>query len=685
MPHRGRLNVLANLMGKPYTAIFSEFQGNPAKPEDVQGSGDVKYHLGTSSDREFDGNIVHLSLTANPSHLEAVNPVVLGKVRAKQAQRGDANREQVMALLMHGDAAFAGQGLVAETLDLSELKGYRTGGTIHFIVNNQIGFTTTPTYSRSGPYCSDVAKIVQAPIFHVNGDDPEAVVHCARIAIEFRQQFKKDVVIDMFCYRRYRPQRRRRADLHPAADVSRIGKHPTRARGLRQAAGRREGADRRARPTQIDSAFREQLENEFNAAAGYKPNKADWLEGKWAGLEAASGDDRRGNTAVPMDLLREVGKAISDAPADRNINRKIIRQLGEKRKMIETGEGIDWATAKRWRSAPCWPKARRCACRARIPAAAPSRSATRCWSIRRPKSATSRSTTSRKDQALFEVIDSPLSEAAVLGFEYGYSLAEPNALVLWEAQFGDFANGAQIIIDQFIASGESKWLRMSGLVMLLPHGYEGQGPEHSSARLERYLQLCAEDNRQVVQLHHAGELFPRAAPPDAPQFPQAADRDDAEVAAAPQACGVEAGSDGAGHHLPPRAAASRTSWRRTPRSAASCCARARSITICWPSGASARSTDVAIVRVEQLYPFPITTVGKELARYPNAEIVWCQEEPANMGAWHFVDRRIEHVLETVEPQGQAARLCRPARGGVARDRPASPARQGTDGSGRSRR
>ncbi|MGH6977113.1 MAG: 2-oxoglutarate dehydrogenase E1 component, partial [Stellaceae bacterium] len=506
MPHRGRLSVLTNMMGKPYAALFSEFQGNSANPEDVQGSGDVKYHLGTSSDRDFDGDVVHLSLTANPSHLEAVNPVTLGKVRAKQRQRADQPRDEVVGLLMHGDAAFAGQGLVAETLELSELKGYRTGGTIHVIVNNQIGFTTSPAQARSGPYPSDVAKTIQAPIFHVNGDDPEAVVHVARIATEFRHRFKKDVVVDMFCYRRHGHNETDEPAFTQPLMYRTIAAHPTTREIYRQRLIDESLLDAADADT-IETAFMARLENEFEAAKSFRPNKADWLEGEWKGFTVASSDDRRGVTAVDLAMLKGVGAALTRAPQGFNLNRKIVRQLDTKRETIDKGDGIDWATAE---------------------ALAFGTLLSEGTCVRLSGQDSGRGTFSqrhavfydqeteeryiplnhiRDGQAQFEVIDSPLSEAAVLGFEYGYSLADPRSLVLWEGQFGDFANGAQVIIDQFIASGEAKWLRMSGVVLLLPHGYEGQGPEHSSGRLERFLQLCGEDNMQVCNLTTAANYF----------------------------------------------------------------------------------------------------------------------------------------------------------------------------------
>src|SRR5882724_6528920 len=506
MTHRGRLNVLANFMNKPYAAIFSEFQGNPANPEDVQGSADVKYHLGTSADREFDDKIVHLSLTANPSHLEAVNTVVLGKVRAKQLQKKDTNRDQTMALLLHGDASFAGQGLVAETLDLSDLKGYRVGGTVHFIINNQIGFTTNPVNSRSGPYCSDVARICQAPIFHVNGDDPESAVHVARIATEFRQQFKKDVIIDMFCYRRFGHNEGDEPAFTQPLMYKTIAKHPT-TRAIYAERLLNEGMIGAGEAEQMVAEFQQHLEREFDGAASYKPNKADWLEGAWTGLATASGDDRRGETAVAREKLQRVGQAIAQVPADFNANRKVLRLLENRKQMAATGEGIDWAMGEALAFGTLLDEG---------------------TAVRLSGQDVCRGTFSqrhavlidqeterhylplnniRSGQAEIEVIDSPLSEAGVLGFEYGFSLADPKALVIWEAQFGDFANGAQVIMDQFVSSGESKWLRMSGLVMMLPHGYEGQGPEHSSARLERYLQLCAEDNMQVVNCTTPANFF----------------------------------------------------------------------------------------------------------------------------------------------------------------------------------
>ena len=647
MAHRGRLNVLANVLGKPYTAIFSEFQGNPSTPDEVQGSGDVKYHLGTSSDRDFNGNIIHLSLTANPSHLEWVNPVVLGKVRAKQQQRGDLEREQVMGILLHGDAAFAGQGIVAETLGLSELRGYRTGGTVHVIINNQIGFTTNPTYSRSGVYCSDMAKMVQAPIFHVNGDDPEAVAYISRMAVEFRQKFKRDVVIDLVCYRRHGHNEGDEPAFTQPLMYKKIRNQPT-TRELYVRKLVAEGSLSQAECDQMAADFAKRLEADFEAANTYKPNKADWLEGKWTGLEAAKiDDDRRANTGVSLEVLREVGLKLTEYPKDFAINSKIARQLEAKRKSIESGEGIDWATAE---------------------ALAYGTLLVEGTAVRLSGQDSGRGTFShrhavmydqntedkyiplnhlRRDQATFEVHDSPLSEAAVLGYEYGYSLAEPHNLVLWEAQFGDFANTAQTIFDQFISSSESKWLRLSGLVMLLPHGYEGQGPEHSSARPERFLQMCAEDNWQICNVTTPANLFHilrrqirrTYRKPLVLLTPKSLLRHKLCIS------NLSELAEGTSFHR----VLGEIETDLVPND------QIRRVVVC--SGKvyydllqerTAREIkDVVILRLEQMYPFPRQTLSAEFAKYPNAQVVWCQEEPENQGAWTFADRRIESCLASV--------------------------------------
>ena len=648
MPHRGRLNVLANVLNKPFQAIFSEFMGNPSKPDDVMGSGDVKYHLGTSADREFDGNVVHLSLTANPSHLEAVNTVVLGKVRAKQAQRKDTAREQVMGILLHGDAAFAGQGLVAETFDLSHLKGYRTGGTIHFVVNNQIGFTTKPSDSRSSPYCSDIAKVVQAPIIHVNGDDPEAVVHAARIATEFRQEFKQDVVIDMFCYRRFGHNESDEPAFTQPKMYDVIGKHPT-TKDIYAQKLVKEGLLTEERVKELDQKFQNHLDDEFKASEAYRPNKADWLEGKWSGLASSHGEDAdwTGQTGVENDLLQEVGRALSTPPSDYDINKKILRQLKAKAKMFETGEGIDWATGEALAFGTLMCEG--------TPVRLSGQDCQRgTFSQRHAKLVDQTNEAKytplnniRTGQAELEVLNSPLSEAGVLGFEYGITLAEPHSLVLWEAQFGDFANGAQVIIDQFISSGEAKWLRMSGLVMLLPHGYEGQGPEHSSARLERYLQLCGENNMQVANVttpanyyHILRRQIRRSfRKPLILMTPKSLLRHKQAVSPLSEF--------GPGTVF--KSVISETGKLTDAKKVKRVVLSAGKVYYDLLAERENRGIDdVALVRVEQLYPWPAKELAEELAKYPNADVVWCQEEPENMGSWYFVDRRIEGVLSEIK-------------------------------------
>ncbi|MDP3547356.1 MAG: 2-oxoglutarate dehydrogenase E1 component, partial [Phreatobacter sp.] len=511
MAHRGRLNTLTQVMGKPHRALFHEFKGGSFAPDDVEGSGDVKYHLGASSDREFDGNKVHLSLTPNPSHLEIVNPVVLGKVRAKQDQHGCSpeDRTAVLPLLIHGDAAFAGQGVVAECFGLSGLKGHRTGGSIHFIINNQIGFTTYPRYSRSSPYPSDVAKMVEAPIFHVNGDDPEAVVFAAKVATEFRQKFQKPVVIDMWCYRRFGHNEGDEPAFTQPLMYKKIRGLPTTLDTYSKKLIA-EGVVTEGEVDKMKADWRSRLDAEMEAGQSYKPNKADWLDGKWAGLSggASSDDDpRRGASGVERDQLVRVGTAITKVPEGFTAHRTIQRFMDNRRKMIETGEGIDWATGEALAFGTLCDEGYR----VRLSGQDCERGTfSQRHSVLIDQETEARYTplnNIREEQGRYEVINSMLSEEAVLGYEYGYSLAEPNALTMWEGQFGDFANGAQVVFDQFISSAERKWLRLSGLVCLLPHGYEGQGPEHSSARLERFLQMCAEDNMQVANCTTPANYF----------------------------------------------------------------------------------------------------------------------------------------------------------------------------------
>ncbi len=649
MAHRGRLNILVNVMHKPFSALFSEFQGNSPNPDSVEGSGDVKYHLGTSADREFDGNVVHLSLTANPSHLEVVNPVVLGKVRAKQDQSGDAGRKQSLALLIHGDAAFAGQGIIAECFGFSQIEGYATGGTIHVVINNQIGFTTTPRYSRSGLYCTDIAKMVEAPIFHVNADDPEAVVHCARMVTEFRQEFGIDVVLDIVCYRRFGHNEGDEPKFTQPLMYKAIEAHPT-ARTLYAQRLVDEGLFTQAEADGMMAKFMHMMEADFEASASFKPNKADWLEGSWKGLASMGEEEefRDDATGVAPDVLKEVGYAISASPAGVAVNTKIARQLKAKREAIDSGRDIDWATAEAMAFGTLL-----------VEGSAVRLSGQDCGRgtfSQRHSVLVDQETEARYvplsnirpgKQARFEVLDSPLSELSLLGFEYGYSLAEPNTLTLWEAQFGDFSNGAQMIIDQFISSAESKWLRLSGLVMLLPHGYEGQGPEHSSARFERYLQMSGQDNWQVCNFTTPANLFHALRRQIRRNFRKPLIVFEPKSLLRHKRC-VSTLED----------LSSNGKFQRvigeTGKLVAD--AKVRRVVVCTgkvyydllQTREDKNIDDVAILRVEQLYPWPKETLVKEIAKYKNAEVVWCQEEPANMGAWTFVDRRLEYALEDLD-------------------------------------
>ncbi len=647
MAHRGRLNVLTNVLGKSFTALFSEFQGTPANPEDVQGSGDVKYHLGTSIDREYEGYNVHLSLAPNPSHLEAVDPVVIGKVRAKQDQRKDTERRQVMGVLLHGDAAFAGQGLVAETFGLSDLKGYKTGGTIHVITNNQIGFTTSPAYARSSPYCTDVARIVQAPIFHVNGDDPEAVVWVSQLAADYRQQFQKDVVLDIICYRRFgHNESDEPAFTQPKMYKAIAAKATTRTQYADKLV--QEAVLTQAEADSIVSTMQTHLEQSFEAAKSYKPNKADWLEGAWSGYAPASGDDRKGNTAVSLELLKQVGDALCRVPETFDLNSKIQRQLELKKKAFDTGEGIDWATAEALAFGTLLAEGN--------PVRLSGQDCGRGTFSQRH--AVLRDQTNEQNYmplnnlwsgqpAFAEVLDSPLAEASVLGFDYGYSGADPKTLVCWEGQFGDFVNGAQVIIDQFISSAESKWLRMSGLVLLLPHGYEGQGPEHSSARLERFLQLCAEDNMQVANCSTPANYFHILRRQLRRNFRKPLILMTPKSLLRHKLCVSQLSE-----------MAENTSFHRVLPEIDKLVddSKIKRVVLCsgkvyydlLEARRAAKLDTTALVRLEQFYPFPHNSLVAQLSRYKNAEVIWCQEEPQNMGAWTFVDRRIEGVLTAIK-------------------------------------
>lgn len=655
MAHRGRLNMLTNVLGKSYTAMFSEFQGTPAYPDSFQGSGDVKYHLGTSIDRDFEGQVVHLTMNANPSHLEWVNPVVTGRVRAKQQQRAgtisinETAWREVMPLLIHGDAAFAGQGIVAETLMLSDLKGYRVGGTMHFIINNQVGFTTSPYYSRSGTYCSDIAKMLQVPIFHVNGDDVEAVVQIAEIAAEFRQKFNKDVVIDMVCYRRHGHNEGDEPAFTQPIMYRKIKEQPT----TREVYAKRlvtEGSLTQEETDKINSDFFARLEKDFAASSSYKPNKADWLEGRWQGLEVAPsgvpGAERNGNTGVAKDILREVGLGLARVPEGFNINPKIAKQLEAKREMVESGQGFDWATAEALAFGTLLVEGTHVRLSGQDCGRGTFSQRHSVLVDQKDESRFVPLNALRHEQATYEVHDSPLSEAAVMGFDYGFSLVEPNALVCWEGQFGDFANTAQVFVDQFISSSETKWLRMSGLTLLLPHGYEGQGPEHSSARLERYLQMCAEDNMQVANCSTPANYFHilrrqvrrTFRKPLVLMTPKSLLRHKMCVSAFDE---MAAGSSFRPVIGDTAALVDDKKIRRVV------IASGKVVYDLLAAREEKKVNDVAIVRLEQFYPFPQAALAAELARYAKAEVVWCQEEPQNMGAWNFLDRRIEAALGSV--------------------------------------
>jgi 2-oxoglutarate dehydrogenase E1 component len=665
MPHRGRLNVLTQVMAKPHRALFHEFKGGSVNPDAVEGSGDVKYHLGASSDREFDNNKVHLSLTANPSHLEIVDPVVLGKVRAKQDQHGDPpdQRISVLPLLMHGDAAFAGQGVVAECFSLSDLKGYRTGGSLHFIVNNQIGFTTYPRYSRSSPYPSDVAKMIDAPIFHVNGDDPEAVVFAAKVAIEFRQKFHKPVVIDMFCYRRHGHNEGDEPAFTQPVMYKKIATHPT----TLEIYSKRlisEGVISEGEVEKAKADWRARLDAELEAGSGYKPNKADWLDGKWAGMKLADQeeDPRRGVTGVDVAELKNIGRKITKVPDGFRVHRTVQRFLENRAKAIENNAGIDWATGEALAFCTLLEEGHH----VRLSGQDSERGTfSQRHSVLIDQEDETRYTPFKHlkpDQGRYEVINSLLSEEAVLGFEYGYSLAEPTALTVWEAQFGDFANGAQVLFDQFISSGERKWLRMSGLVCMLPHGYEGQGPEHSSARLERFLQMCAEDNMQVVYATTPANLFHvlrrqlkrEIRKPLIMMTPKSLLRHKRAVSRLD-----EMGADTTFHRLLYDDA------QMLPDEKIKLVAddKIRRVVLCsgkvyydiYEEREKRGIDDIYIMRVEQLYPVPLKALVQELGRFKGAELVWCQEEPRNMGAWHFLEPYLEWVLNQINAPNKRPR------------------------------
>jgi 2-oxoglutarate dehydrogenase E1 component len=650
MAHRGRLNILSNVMGKPYRAIFHEFAGGATNPADVGGSGDVKYHLGTSSDREFDGNKVHLSLLPNPSHLEAVDPVVLGKARAVQTDKGDVHGKTVLPMLLHGDAAFAGQGVVWECLSFSGLPGYGTGGTIHFIINNQVGFTTSPQFARSSPYPSDVAKGIQAPILHVDGDDPEAVTWCCKLATEFRQTFRRDIVIDMWCYRRFGHNEGDEPSFTQPLMYAAIKKHSP----ISEIYGKRlieEGVVEQAWIDKTTADYIAHLEEEFQTAVSYMPNKADWFEGRWTGFgrpdEPVLGR-RNIPTAIDDEEVRYLSRILTTVPEGFNIHKTLQRILDAKKAMFESGEGFDWATAEALAFGSLLSDGQCVRLSGQDSGRGTFSQRHAVWVDQQTGKKYIPLTT--VEGGRFEVRDSPLSEFGVLGFEYGYSLADPRTLVLWEAQFGDFANGAQTIIDQFIAAGEAKWLRASGLVMLLPHGFEGQGPEHSSARLERYLQLCADDNMQVANCTTPANYFHILRRQMRRDFRKPL------ILMTPKSL--------LRHKLAVSNIADFTGDSHFRRILSDINppveGQTRRLVLC--SGKLAyelmEARDAAvdkgteIIRVEQLYPFPSEPLIKRLKAMPKLEqLVWSQEEPRNNGAWTFVEPLLEACLADAGLEG----------------------------------
>jgi len=643
--HRGRLTLLATVLGMPYRGILSKFQGSLNDPNEVLGSGDVKYHLGVSSDREFDGKSIHLSLTPNPSHLEAVDPVVAGKVRAKQTLLQDKTTDKVFGILIHGDAAMAGQGIVAETFAMSQLRGFRTGGTIHFVINNQIGFTTTPHYGRSAPYCTEIAKMVQAPIFHVNGDDPEAVVHVCRLAAEYRNLFKEDVVVDMFCYRRSGHNEADEPMFTQPLMYKKIKQHQTTLNLYKDQLIKEEILSEDEAKTKL-SDFKKFLDNEFELSKSYKPNKVDWLDGTWTGIKIASIDARRGKTSSTEDDLKILAKEIHTLPDDFTPHKRIKKIYNDRQQSIVDGKNIDWATAEALAFATLLKDG---------------------YGVRLSGQDVGRGTFShrhavlydqenekrfvplrhfRKDQALFEIVDSFLSEFGVLGFEYGYSQADPKTLVIWEAQFGDFSNGAQTIIDQFITTGERKWLRMSGLTLLLPHGHEGQGPEHTSSRLERFLQMCAEDNIQVANCTSPANYFHILRRQMMRDFRKPL------ILMTPKSTLRHKGNTS-----PLEDFVNGSSFHRVLRKPITKDEKSKINRVVLCSGKiyfelqdhinELALENIHIIRLEQLYPFPYEALEEEIVDFKNCEMIWCQEEPRNMGAWQFIQERVQSVLQRV--------------------------------------
>jgi 2-oxoglutarate dehydrogenase E1 component len=651
MAHRGRLNVLANILRKPYDEIFAQFEKNYL-PDSMDGDGDVKYHLGFSSDRTNSrGAALHLSLSPNPSHLEAVDPVVEGRTRAKQTLFGDTERKRGIPLLIHGDAAFAGQGLVAETLNLSQLAGYTTGGTIHVVVNNQIGFTTAPNDARSTTYCTDVGKMIQVPIFHVNGEDPEATVYVAELALEFRQQFNRDVIIDMFCYRKHGHNEADDPSFTQPIMYAKIKGRPSLSEIYNEQlimTGDLTVDETEAIKTKFEDKLQKTLDSVRTGPAQYPVMHG--FEGNWKGLSSHY-SHAAVETGVPVETLRRVAQGLLRVPDNFAVHPTVARVFKGWQSVLETGQPIPW------------PFAELLAFGSLVLEKTPVRLSgqdSRRGTFSQRHSVLYDARTGEPfvplnrlapEQAPFHVYDSLLSEAAVLGFEFGYALDAPKTLVLWEAQFGDFGNGAQVIIDQFIASSESKWQRDSGVVMLLPHGYEGQGPEHSSARLERYLQLCAEDNMQVcypstpAQYFHLLRRQMRRSfrKPLVVMTPKSMLRNKAVVSSPDELV--------SGH------------FREVLDDPAADPARVLRVILC--SGkvyydlAKLKADDaadhVAILRLEQFYPLNEEMVRSTLARFRKArEWVWVQEESQNNGGWFFVEPRLRALGYQFEYVGRDA-------------------------------
>ncbi len=656
-PHRGRLNILANVLQKSYKRMFNEFAGEYASYSS-DSTGDVKYHLGASSNREFDGNLVHVSLTDNPSHLEAVNPVVLGQTRAKQFFHNDEKRNKVVPVLIHGDASFAGQGVVAECFAMSGVPGHNTGGTIHIIVNNQIGFTTSPKFARSSPYPSDLAKMVDAPILHVNGDDPEAVTHCAKIATDYRQKFNRDVVIDMICYRRFGHNEGDEPSFTQPTMYRKIKKHPTTlniyAKKLID-----EGVITSAEFNNMKIKFKDLLQEQFTTAKEYKP-KLEWYEGVWSRFKPERGKDKRGVTGVPLEKIKKIGEKITLIPESFNAHPTLKKIFENKRKMFKTGKGFDWSTAEHLAFATLLDEG--------FPVRLSGQDSARGTFSQRHSVLKDQLNGTKyiplnnisKNQKRFEVIDSLLSEMAVLGFEYGYALSEPSTLVIWEAQFGDFANGAQVIIDQFITSAERKWARANGLVMLLPHGYEGQGPEHSSARLERFLQLCAQENIQVVNCTTPANYFHALRRQIHRDFRKPLIIMTPKSLLRNKMCtsNIEDFTKKNTFH---RVLNDHADSKKNELINLTEDKKIKKVVICsgkiyfdlLQAREKNKNKSVFIIRIEQLYPFPVKTLANELKRFrKKAEFFWCQEEPQNMGAWNTVKNYIERSLDYIKAENK---------------------------------